>query len=310
MKNLRYLILILVCSLFTTPAQAQEGHFGIQQWHDSPAQAPKDETQKAEAAPLVNPAPSTDFSELRSQGVVLIQAVIDPLRVQLQDGRIVQLAGIDIPDNDASNPGPLASAAFTQLQNLLLNKQATLYQTKNENEGRRNRMGHYLGHLETHADKFWVQGFLLKNGLARILPSPEQVEMAPAMIALEDEARTHKRGLWADEKYNVLTPETADKAMNQWAVVEGTITKTGMSNNTIFLNFGEDWRRDFTIGIEGTVRRDMAKRDLNGLNFVGKKVRVRGWVENYNGPYIKLSHAVWLDILPETPPQAKVGAGQ
>lgn len=300
----------ILCCCFTIPAGAQEDHFGMKHLSFRPienAQTLKDEKTPAEVPHLMPDSPS-DFSELRSQGLVLIQNIVDPLRVQLQDGRIVQLAGIDIPDNDPARPGPLASQTFDELKKLLVNKQATLYQTKNESAGRRNRMGHYLGHLETHEGEFWVQGFLIKNGLARIQPGQDNTEMATSMLTLENEAIKHKRGLWAADKFSVLTPDTAEGAMNSWAIVEGKITKTGMSNNVTFLNFGEDWRKDFTIGLEGEVRRQMAKRGLDTMALVGKNVRVRGWVESYNGPYIKLSNALWLEILPDAAPQGNLAA--
>lgn len=298
----------ILCCSFSIPVRAQESPFGIKHMTFQPAgMAPEAKEEKEDKpADILMPAPASDFSALRSQGLVLVQKIVDPLRVQLQDGRIVQLAGIDIPDNDAANPGPLASAAFDQLKTLLENKQATLYQTKNETEGRRNRMGHYMGHLETHQDKFWVQGFLLKSGLARIQPGQDHIEMAAPMLALENEAIAHKRGLWASDKFGVLSPATAESAMNGWAIVEGRIAKTGMSNNTIFLNFDEDWRKDFTIGVEGPVRRQMAQKNIDTLSLAGKNVRVRGWVESYNGPYIRLSNAVWLEILPDDVPTAKL----
>ncbi len=297
----------ILCCSFSTAALAQEGHFGMK--HMSFENAPETKAEGAKEPAeikIIMPEPGSDFSELRSQGLVLIQQVIDPLRVQLQDGRIVQLAGMDIPDNDPANPGEISTRAFEELKKMLTSKQVTFYQTKDESKGRRNRMGHYLGHLQTHQDKIWVQGFLLKNGLARILPGADNIEMVAQMSALENEAITEKRGLWASDKFGVLPPETADKAMNNWAIIEGTIAKTGMSNNTVFLNFGDDWRKDFTIGIEGEVRRQMAKRNLDSMGLAGKRVRVHGWVESYNGPYIKLSHAAWLEILPDAAPQANL----
>lgn len=245
------------------------------------------------------PDAGSDFSELRSQGTVIIDQVIDPLRMRLQDGRIIQLSGLDIPDNDPANPGEVSNKAFDLLKSLLEKKQATLYQTRTEGEGRKNRMGHYLGHLETHQGKFWVQGTLLLNGLARIQPGPVHTEMAAQMLALESKAIQERRGLWDLPEFGMLTPETAESAMNSWAIVEGTISKTGMSNNIIFLNFGDDWRKDFTIGIEGAVRRQMSKQNIDTLGLGGKRVRVHGWMESYNGPYIKLSHALWLEILPD-----------
>jgi endonuclease YncB( thermonuclease family) len=284
---------------------AQEGGYGLHFESFDAKPGTKAEDKKETKEPEIQmPAASSDFSELRSQGVVLIQKVIDPLRVQLQDGRIVQLASLEIPDNNAGIPGPVASKAFEQLKTMLENKQATFYQTKDEGDGRRNRMGHYLGHLETHGDKFWIQGVLIKNGLARIQPSADNTEMAAQMITLENEAIKEKRGIWASDKFGVLTPENAASAMNSWAIVEGKITKTGMSNNTVFLNFAEDWRKDFTIGIEGEVRRQIAKKNLDSMSLGGKRVRVHGWVEDYNGPYIKLSNAIWLEILPDSLPDA------
>lgn len=306
MKKLRYISVILL-SLFSIPAMAQEGHFGIKRLGQHEVLKKPEDTSKIETKvdeKIGMPENAGDFSELRSQGVVLIEQVIDPLRVRLQDGRIVQLAGIEIPDNHTANPGAISNKAYDLLKTMLEKKQATLYQTKDEGDGRRNRMGHYLGHLETHEGRFWVQGALLVNGLARIQPGPVNTEMAQFMMIYETEAMEKKRGLWASDDFGVLTPETAETAMNDWAIVEGKITKTGMSNNIVFLNFGDDWRRDFTIGVEGDARRQMGRKNIDLQSLGGKRVRVHGWVENYNGPYIKLSNAVWLEILPDKPASA------
>ena len=294
-KTLRLCVSIILLCLFTIPALAQEGRIGIRPEVDKPA----------EAAPVM-PKPGSDYAALRSMGNMLVNQVIDPLRVRLNDGRIVQLSGLDIPDLNASNPGDISAKAFAMLKSMLDHKQVTLYQTKEDGESRKNRMGHYLGHLETHDGKFWIQGALLQNGFARIQPAATHNEMAAQMLVLENEAITEKRGLWANDAYSVLTPETADKAMNNWAIVEGTIAKTGSSNNVIFLNFGDDWRKDFTIGVEGEARRQLAKNNITSLNLAGKRVRVHGWVESYNGPYIKLSNAIWLEFLPDAAPPANL----
>jgi hypothetical protein len=122
------------------------------------------------------------------------------------------------------------------------------------------------------------------------------------MLKAEETARKETAGLWKETAFSVLTPETVSTAMNNWAVVEGKIIKTGASNNIVFLNFGDDWRKDFTIGIEGEVRRQLAKNNVAPIEIAGKHVRVHGWVEDYNGPYIKLSNAVWLEVLPDKEP--------
>lgn len=294
MTPLRNFMLCLTVCLFSIPALAQEGHIGFFSTQQSEAAA---QPKKEDNAPL-----GADFSELRSMGLVTVDQIIDPLRVRLLDGRIVQLTGIDIPDFNPANPGEISAQAIDALRLMLEKKEATLYQTKDDGEGRRNRMGHHLGHLETRGDKTWIQGTLIANGLARILPAAKHTEMAAQMLKAEEEARKETAGLWKETAFAVLTPETAGTAMNNWAVVEGKISKTGASNNVVFLNFGDDWRKDFTIGIEGEVRRQLSKNNIAPIEMAGKRVRIHGWVEDYNGPYIKLSNAVWLEVLPDKEP--------
>ena len=84
-KTLRLFMSVILLCLFSIPAFAQEGRIGIRPEAEKPV--------ATEVKPLM-PKPA-DFSELRSLGVVVIDQVIDPLRVQQTDGRIVQFSGIE-----------------------------------------------------------------------------------------------------------------------------------------------------------------------------------------------------------------------
>lgn len=297
-----------------TPVQPVEKEWDItgperSEWiDDNPLKQPRERVSPEQPEFGVSPELSSldgrktsgqaDFSALMPDGTESVDQVIDPLRVRMANGKIVQLAGLDIPDLDAYEPGDVSLAARDRLQQVLKNKQVRLYITKDPRQGRSNRLGYKLVHMARTDDGLWIQGDLLSAGLARVRPSERNPEMAAQMIAKEDQARAEGKGLWADGKFPVLTPETADKAMNQWAVVEGTIRSAATANNTIYLNFGQDWHTDFTIGIDGAVRRDLSKNGINTLSLGGAKVRVRGWMESYNGPYIKLLNTAWLEILP------------
>ena len=72
-----------------------------------------------------------------------------------------------------------------------------------------------------------------------------------------------------------------------------------MSKNKIYLNFGDNWRTDFTIMITPAIRKKMIAQGHDPLSLQGVKVRVRGWLENYNGPNIELIHPAWLEVLSE-----------
>jgi len=61
----------------------------------------------------------------------------------------------------------------------------------------------------------------------------------------------------------------------------------GEGRRWIYVNFAEDWRHDFTIAI---ARKDLAAFETAGFDLerlAGARVRVRGWVEWWNGPMIK-----------------------
>lgn len=273
-------IFLLLSSFFPTPVHAQESTAPV---------------QEKEYVAL----PHADFQALRLTKTDQVTQIIDPLRVRLHDGTIVQLASLDIPDMAMHDSGPYAVAARDFLEELLDKQPVRLYQTKSAESGRENRMGHQIGHLARKSDDTWVQGALLAGGLARILPTTRNLEMSDAMIALEDEARAAQRGLWADPAYAVLTPDTADQGRNSWAIIEGRPLKIAAVKNVIYINFGADWRTDFTIVVDTAVRKKLAQNGINVMDLTGKTLRVRGWVEDYNGPAVKLSAAPWLEVLSE-----------
>ncbi|MBU0858833.1 MAG: thermonuclease family protein [Alphaproteobacteria bacterium] len=245
-------------------------------------------------------AEAVDFSALLPPEQVQIAQVIDPLRLRLQDGKIIQLTGIEIPDLDPYEPGERAVAALARLKPLLEGKQARLYLTKDSRKGRINRMGYTLGHVQTGGDNpEWLQGLLIAEGYARARPDIVNPEMAAAMTALENSARENNVGLWADPVYAVRNPDNAGELTGRFGVVEGTIHAVAMNNNTVFLNFGPDWKTDFTIGLDSEVRRAFVKQNIDPLQLGGKTIRVRGWVENYNGPFIRLDDLSKLEFIQE-----------
>jgi endonuclease YncB( thermonuclease family) len=243
-----------------------------------------------------------DTSAMAMTGTGQIDIVIDPLRVRLVDGRVIQFSTLEIPDLSANDGGPLAENALEALRPLLEKKSVSIYQTKKKDKGRTNRMGHHMAHLIVRApdksETLWVQGYMIANGLARVLPSRDNTDLFEAMLKAETKARTDKTGLWSDEIYQVLSPQTAVAALYSWGIIEGKIHSSALVRNMLYLNFGDNWRDDFTIAVPSSVRRAMMKEGLNPQILANKTVRVRGWVQAYNGPYIELNHPAWLEILP------------
>ncbi len=241
--------------------------------------------------------PHGNFESMRKIGFAKVVDIISPLSVKLEDERIIYLAGLDYPDLDYYDPGDYAVTAQKLLEDFLKGQKVVIYQTKSKEKGRMNRMGHHIAHLVRAKDQVWTQGLLLSLGVARVRTTKYNPEMSEQMLALEDKARQEKSGLWAVDKFSVLSPEQAKSKIGSYQIVEGVVRNISMHKNKLYLNFGFDWREDFTVGISAFDLRSFKEKNINPRKLKGKRIRVRGWIESYNGAFIDIDHAGRIEAL-------------
>lgn len=243
--------------------------------------------------------PTAAFNDLRGTGQAEIVEVVGPLTLLLSDGQIVRLSGIEVPAGAPASDesGPWAVTARNILRDMFLAKRVTVYQTQQKNVGRTNRMGHALVHLERHSDKAWAQGTLLSLGLARVRSTQFNPEMTEQMYLLEAIAREEKIGIWSDDSYAILTPETAAEAIGDFGIVEGRVESVALNKNRIYINFGKNWRDDFTVTIAPENKRIFSKAGINPMDWGGKLLRVRGYLKNINGPSIEVDHPEAVEVI-------------
>lgn len=242
--------------------------------------------------------PQGDFFELESAGKTTITQIISPDTIGTSDGRILHLTGLDFPDLRIGEPGQLAQTAQRILNDMLLGQDVRLYRTKNKETGRINRMGHQIVQIERVPDGAWLQGTLLSLGLARVDTSKSNPEMASQMLILEMDARQAGRGLWNTPDYAVFTPENLNEGtFNKFQIIEGNVQSASMNKNRVYLNFGKDWKTDFTVTIPPEDKPNFIKRGIDPLSWNGKKLRVRGWLTFYNGPNLEIDHPERVEVL-------------
>lgn len=241
--------------------------------------------------------PRGDFKTLTETLQGRVADVIDPLTLRLEDNTLLSLTGLDYPDLDYYAPGNFAVMTKRILGDFLKGEDIILYQTMNDGLGRTNRMGHRVGHIVRKKDDVWAQGLMLSLGLARVRTTKFNPEMASQLYAQEEAARLAKTGLWAVKGYQITDAANAKSAEGSFDVIEGEIQKAAMQKNRLFLNFGQDWRTDFTISISAANRRLFARDNLDPQSWGGKRIRVRGWVEDFNGPYIEVDHPQQIELL-------------
>lgn len=241
--------------------------------------------------------PSGDFSQMRSMGQAEVIEVVDARTILLHDGRIARLSGVDIPANEDFSVSEWQIAARNILRDMLLAERVEIYQTQKKDWGRTNRMGHHLMHIVRFDDKAWVQGTLVKLGLARVNTTQRTPEMGTQMLALENTARGEKIGLWAQERFAVLTPETAERAIGRFAIVEGDVQSVTLNKNRLFINFGANWRDDFTVTLDSAARRAFNKAGLDPMQWGNKRIRARGYLKEINGASMSIDHVEAIEII-------------
>ena len=238
-----------------------------------------------------------------SAGRSAVTQVITPDTIGLRDGRILHLSGVEFPDlHQPDGPGPLAQTAKRVVTDLLLGHDVRLYQTQDKTLGRVNRMEHIIAQLERADGEVWVQGTLLVLGLARMKTGLRNRDMAGQMRLLEDFARQNKDGLWALSGYSILRAKSSPKnSINHYGVVEGTVRNVSTTKTNTYINFGEDWKTDFTIVLPSSSRRAFVKSGIDPLQWNTRTLRVRGWLEFHNGPSIEIDHPEQVEVLDENP---------
>ena len=240
--------------------------------------------------------PQGNFEAMKETGSANVLEVISPLTMKLDNGDIVRLSSLHLTDYTPDNAGPFALTALKILKDMLEGQTVVIYQTKNKDLGRTNRMGHSLAHIARKSDGAWVQGILVGLGLTQVKTSQRNADMAAQLYALEQAARKSKDGIWAEDTV-ILNHTEAGEHLNSFQIVEGKIESAALKKNRIYLNFGRNWRDDFTVSIAPEDKRVFNKASINPLDWNGKSVRVRGWVDDYNGPYIEIDHPEAIEIL-------------
>lgn len=159
------------------------------------------------------------------------------------------------------------------------------------------------------------RSMLLSAGLVMLVP--ETGQDVSKLIGMEDTAIKSRSGMWSDlggrTAYYVVaqgaglakTP-TARDAIGKFAVIDGTIKSIEHQEWRSYLNFGSNWREDFTIALDAATRDAFAPNgDFQGTfqDWIGKKVRVRGVIENRGGPYVALDNPFWLCLFRADDPQ-------
>ena len=237
-------------------------------------------------------------SDLRPGRNGVVAAIRSGDEIDLEDGERVRLAGIEAPKlgTDRFAAWPMAAQASEALADLVLGQRVKLFYPDDNAD----RWGRTLAHLTLDdEDGDWVQGRMLMAGMARVRTFPRTANGARAMLDLERTGRANHAGIWSDWFYRIRNPDETWGDLDSVQIVEGRVVDVATVSGTTYLNFGRDWRRDFTFRVKTDPRRAFRRAGIDLDNLARQRVRGRGWVFPLNGPMIDLTHPEQLEVLEE-----------
>ena len=236
----------------------------------------------------------------------IVARVIDGDSLVLDSGLKVSLAAIQAPKpawQGKYEAWPMAGEARDVLNKLTLGKKVKLFYGGDT----RDRYGRAVAQVYTldakGAPDIWLQQAMVKAGLARVYSWAGYHQDTAGLYRAETAARAAGRGIWNAKNtggfYDVRKPDPNPlvQYVDSVQIVEGIIIKTAEVRGTVFLNFGSDYKTDFTIAIAKKSRKAFKRADYDPLTLVGARVRVRGYLELYGGPIIWLNDPNRLEVL-------------
>ena len=215
--------------------------------------------------------------------------MIDGDTVRLENGEILRYVGIDTPELERKigngwvyNPSPFALEAKEYNRRLVEGK----YVRVEFDVEKRDAYGRLLGYV--FVGKTFINAKLLEEGVAVLYTRPPNVKYVDLFVKLQRKARKEKKGLWGS--YEVIGAHQAYNFINQIRTVRGRVLSTYRSRGCIFLNFGRDWRKDFTVVIFKDTWDYFKKKGIDPVVFYKNKlIEVTGRIREYNGPEIIVS---------------------
>lgn len=222
----------------------------------------------------------TDYSKIK------VKEVVDGDTVILANGRHLRYIGIDTPESRIKrnnqfvyDPQPFAVEA-TQLNQSLVEGKTVRIEFDLD---KKDRYGRLLGYC--FVDDIFVNKKLLQEGFAVLYTYPPNIKYVDSLVKAQKQARQEKKGLWGGNQ--VVSHQQADNYINQIRTVRGRVLNTYKSEKCTYLNFGSNYKEDFTVVIFNNTLDYFHQQGIKPVNFYkGKLVEVSGRIREYNGPEI------------------------
>jgi endonuclease YncB( thermonuclease family) len=255
----------------------------------------------AVAAVVISSAAASACEGLRDGPKGTVTEIVDGDTLLLDTGLVVRLIGIQAPKlalgRDGLTDWPRANEAKAALIALTLKKPVLLRYGGEELD----RYGRTLAQVTVTGDSpVWVQEAMLAQGQARVYSFADNRACLAELMAAETRARAAGLGIWGDSYYRVRRadrPADLAKLAGHYELVEGRVLNAEKLGAQVFLNFGRYYKEDFTAVIDARALRLFADAGIDPSKLGNALVRVRGWIDDRDGPRIAVTHPEQIELL-------------
>jgi endonuclease YncB( thermonuclease family) len=210
------------------------------------------------------------------------------------DGQEFHLADIVAPSAYAlaGDGEPYFDAAKRGLERLLANASLNI-----TDAGPVTRWGARVVTVKRVGEAQTLQHHLIAMGAARVAPQSDNLELIDQLLTEEATARAARKGLWALPAYRIFDADKADSAVGRFQLIEGKVRLIAKVKSRFYINFGADYKTDFTASATSRLYRKWAGQGLDLASLTDMRLRIRGFVEAINGPSIALAHRRQIEVL-------------
>jgi len=236
-------------------------------------------------------------SQPQDYSCIKVTEVIDGDTIRLSNGKLLRYIGLDTPEVRIKNngefkydPQPYSLEASEYNRKLVEGK----FIRVEFDVDKKDKYGRLLGYC--FADDIFVNAKLIEEGYAVLYTRVPNVKYSKEFIEAQKRARRNQKGLWSN--FKAVLASQAHLYINQIKAVKGEVISTYESDRCVYLNFGKDWKKDFTVVIFKDGLRLFKQKGINPVEFYKNRiVEVTGRIKEYNGPEIIINSPSQIKIV-------------
>lgn len=137
---------------------------------------------------------------------------------------------------------------------------------------------------------------LAGDGLALAVAAGNPLPCFDRILRAEDTARRAGRGFWSRTKLPEARPDALAARIGRFAIFEGAPVSVGSRPTRTYLNFGRWWSEDVTAEIAARDRA-LFGGEAELAKLAGRRLRIRGFVEDKAGPMIVIRSSMQIETL-------------